>query len=81
MIDCHYHLDLYPDQHEVARECRERNLNVLSVTTTQSAWEGTSALGGGAIITALSLNPQLTHERKAEPSLFDRLLPGCNYMD
>lgn len=80
MIDFHCHLDLYPDPSRIARECRERELNILSVTTTPSAWEGTSALGGGAIITALGLHPQLAHERKGELPLFDRLLPGCRYV-
>ena len=80
MIDFHCHLDLYPDPHKITRECRERQLNVLSVTTTPSAWGGTSALAGGEIITALGLHPQLAHERKAELSLFDRLLPGCTYV-
>jgi len=80
MIDFHCHVDLYPNPHEIARECRERKLRVLSVTTTPSAWDGTSALGGGTIITALGLHPQLAHERKAELPLFDRILPGCNYV-
>ena len=80
MIDFHCHLDLFPDPHEIARECRKRKLNVLSVTTTPSAWAGTATLGGGAIMTALGLHPQLAHERKSELSLFDRLLPGCIYV-
>ncbi|ABA57183.1 TatD-related deoxyribonuclease [Nitrosococcus oceani ATCC 19707] len=80
MIDFHCHVDLYPDPHAIARECRERKLNVLSVTTTPSAWAGTSALGGGAIITALGLHPQLAHERKGELPLFDRILPGSAYV-
>lgn len=80
MIDFHCHVDLYPNPHEIAQECRERKLRVLSVTTTPSAWNGTSALGGGTIITALGLHPQLAHERKAELPLFDRILPGCKYV-
>ena len=80
MIDFHCHVDLYPNPHEIARECHERKLNVLSVTTTPSAWRGTSALGGGVIITALGLHPQLAHERKGELSLFDRILPGSAYV-
>ncbi|MEW8199271.1 MAG: Qat anti-phage system TatD family nuclease QatD [Candidatus Thiodiazotropha endolucinida] len=80
MIDFHCHVDLYPNPHEIARECLERNLKVLSVTTTPSAWGGTSALGGGAIITALGLHPQLAHERKGELPLFDHLLPGSAYV-
>lgn len=80
MIDFHCHVDLYPNPHEIARECRERNLRVLSVTTTPSAWEGTSALGGGMIVTALGLHPQLAHERKGELPLFDRILPDSAYV-
>lgn len=80
MIDFHCHVDLYPNPHEIARECRDRKLRVLSVTTTPSAWDGTSALGGGTIITALGLHPQLAHERKGELPLFDRILPGCAYV-
>ena len=80
MIDFHCHLDLYPDPHEITRECRKRGLDVLSVTTTPSAWGGTSALGGGTIVTALGLHPQLAHQRKDDLSLFDRLLPGSEYV-
>lgn len=80
MIDFHCHLDLYPDPSKIARECRERELNVLSVTTTPSAWGGTSALGGGAIITALGLHPQLAHERKGELPIFDHILHGSAYV-
>ena len=80
MIDFHCHVDLFPDPHEIVRQCRKRKLNVLSVTTTPSAWEGTASLGGGAILTALGLHPQLAHERMSELTLFDRLLPGCPFV-
>lgn len=58
----------------------ERQLDVLSVTTTPSAWAGTKSLGGGRIITALGLHPQIAHQRKPELSLFDELLPGCPFV-
>ena len=80
MIDFHCHVDLFPDPHEIARKCRERKLSVLSVTTTPSAWAGTASLGGGSILTALGLHPQLAHERMSELSLFDRLLPSCLFV-
>ncbi|SCY98872.1 Qat anti-phage system TatD family nuclease QatD [Microvirga guangxiensis] len=82
MIDFHCHLDLYPDPHRIARECGARNMYVLSVTTTPSAWEGTAALADGAsrIRTALGLHPQLAHERKAELPLFEKLLPRTRYV-
>lgn len=82
MIDFHCHLDLYPDPHAVARACVERNIYVLSVTTTPSAWTGTSALAKGAprIRTAIGFHPQLAHERKQELSLFEKLLPETRYV-
>lgn len=82
MIDLHCHLDLYPDPHQVAKDCRERNIYVLSVTTTPSAWNGTTALAVGAprIRTALGLHPQLAHQRKSELALFERLLPETRYV-
>lgn len=82
MIDFHCHLDLYADPYGVTRECAERNLYVLSVTTTPSAWAGTSALAQGAarIRTALGLHPQLAHERKTELPMFEKLLPETRYV-
>lgn len=82
MIDLHCHLDLYPDPKVVAKQCEERQLYVLSVTTTPSAWAGTSALAVGSkrIQTALGLHPQLVHERKSELPLFERLLPETRYV-
>ena len=82
MIDFHVHLDLYPSPRATARECIARNLYVLSVTTTPSAWAGTAALTKGAprIRTALGLHPQIAHERKAELALFEELLPQVRYV-
>ena len=77
MIDFHCHLDLYPNPVQIVREVRAREMYVLSVTTTPTAFEGTSALASDAprIRTALGLHPQLAHERKGELALFDELLP------
>lgn len=82
MIDFHCHLDLYPKPEEVVRECADRGLYVLSVTTTPSAWEKSSALVAGTprIRTALGLHPELAHERRGELELFDKLLPECRYV-
>ncbi|MCB9959711.1 MAG: TatD family hydrolase [Rhodospirillaceae bacterium] len=80
MIDFHCHIDLYPDPQHVARACDARGLHVLSVTTTPSAWHGTSALAHGRIRTALGLHPQLAHERHGELALFEELLPQARYV-
>lgn len=82
MIDFHCHLDLYPRPGDIVQECITRDTYVLSVTTTPSAWRGTSALVAGAtrIRVALGLHPELARERKAELPLFDELLPRTKYV-
>ncbi len=77
MIDLHCHLDLYPNPHEVIRQCRDLGIYVLSVTTTPQAWHGNTRIveGCNRIRTALGLHPQLAHERYSELDLFDELLP------
>src|SRR3546814_20643818 len=81
LIDFHCHLDLYPDPPAVARACRERGPYVLPVTTTPSAWAGTSALADGAarMRTALGLHPQIAQERKPEQLTLERLLAEKRY--
>jgi TatD DNase family protein len=82
VIDFHCHLDLYPDHHAVRHECDRHGTYVLSVTTTPSAWKGTSELAAGSsrIRTALGLHPQLASERKSELGLFDTLLSEARYI-
>lgn len=82
MIDFHCHLDLYPDPHQMVRDARSREMFVLSVTTTPTAFRGTLALAADAprIRTALGLHPQLAHERKGELPLFDELLQETRYV-
>jgi TatD DNase family protein len=81
-MDFHAHLDLYPDPLAVAKECTARKMYILSVTTTPSAWRGTSALApnGSRIRTALGLHPQIAHQRIIELRLFDEYLPEAKYV-
>jgi TatD DNase family protein len=82
VIDLHAHLDLYPDPVATMKECVERKLFVLSVTTTPSAWSGTAALAKNAtrIRTAIGLHPQIAQERQGELALFEELLPQSKYV-
>jgi TatD DNase family protein len=82
VIDFHCHLDLYPDPLAVRDECKRRSIEILSVTTTPSAWRGTLGLASGSpgIKTALGLHPQLAHERKSELSLFDALINETRFV-
>ena len=75
-IDFHCHLDLYRNPRDVAEEANQRRVAVLSVTTTPSAFQGTSALADGLpfIRTALGIHPELAAEREHELPLFDKLL-------
>jgi TatD DNase family protein len=82
VIDLHAHLDLYPDPVATTKECVDRNLFVLSVTTTPSAWSGTALLAENAarIRTAIGLHPQIAQERQRELPLFEELLPRTRYV-
>lgn len=82
MIDFHCHIDLFPDPRRLIAECERVGIDVLSVTTTPSAWEGTRALAANSkvIRTALGLHPELAHERHRELPLFDRLLADTHYV-
>ena len=82
MIDLHCHLDLYPQPAAIVEECTRRNMYVLSVTTTPSAWKGTSALAAGSerIRTAIGLHPQLAQQRKGELAQFDELIHETRYV-
>jgi TatD DNase family protein len=82
VIDLHAHIDLYPDPVVTTKECVDRNLFVLSVTTTPSAWSGTAALAKDTvrIRTAIGLHPQLAQERQRELPLFGELLPRTRYV-
>lgn len=78
----HCHLDLYSNPFSVAKECNNRGVYLLSVTTTPSAWGGTSKVGSGypRIRTALGLHPQLAHSRYREIDLFESLVPKTKYI-
>lgn len=82
LIDFHCHLDLYPDPAATARKAVEDGVYLLSVTTTPSAFAGTSALApeGGRIRTALGLHPELAAARRHELRLFHALLPNAEYV-
>jgi TatD DNase family protein len=82
MIDFHCHLDLYPNPKQVVRECVARGVHVLCVTTTPTAWRGTSTLVSDTnrIRVALGLHPQLAYERKSELPLFDELVVDAQYV-
>lgn len=82
MIDFHCHLDLYPDPEKLADEIQQRNIGVVSVTTTPSAWRGTSklAINRPAIKTALGFHPQLARERKSELQQFEQYLPETRFV-
>jgi len=82
MIDLHCHLDLYPQPAAIVQECARRKMYVLSVTTTPSAWRGTSALADGneRIRTAIGLHPQLAQQRRSELAQFDELIHETRYV-
>lgn len=82
MIDFHTHIDLYPEPSKVIKEIERREMHVLSVTTTPSAWTGTYSIAKHypRIKTALGFHPQIAHERISELPLFDTFINETDYV-
>lgn len=82
MIDFHCHLDLYANPLLTMHGSEETGTGVLSVTTTPSAWHGTSRLSrdSNMIRTAIGLHPQLARARKSELEIFDRCLEETRFV-
>lgn len=82
LVDYHCHLDLYPSCEDIFRECAERNISVLAVTTTPKAWPKNKELAQStpSIRVALGLHPQLLAERASELQLFEQYLPDAPFI-
>lgn len=82
MIDAHCHIDLFPNPEEIAKQCIDRQVTVVSVTTTPSAYKGTLALAKAnpLIFTALGLHPQIAEQRHSELELFDDLAESVQWI-
>jgi TatD DNase family protein len=81
-VDLHCHLDLYRNAVEVVAEVQRRGIAVLSVTTTPTAFRGTSRLAQGCpqVKTALGLHPELAGQREHELGLFDQLIAETRFV-
>lgn len=81
-VDLHCHLDLYPNARDVVKEVQRRRIAVLSVTTTPTAFRGTTRLTEACpqLKTALGLHPELAAEREHELALFDELLDETRFV-
>ncbi len=82
MIDFHCHIDLYEEPQRVINEIKRRDCDVLAVTTTPLAWEGTLALVGGAarIKVAVGIHPEIASTRHREVDHLKELLPETRYV-
>lgn len=81
-VDLHCHLDLYPDPKAAVAKATASGVYTLAMTTTPSAWPGTSQLVGAAprIRVALGLHPEIAHERHRELLQFEALLTQAKYV-
>lgn len=82
MIDFHCHLDLYEHPRRVLEEAISRGCELLAVTTTPLAWEGTCAILGDApqLAVAVGLHPELAATRHSEVDQLSAILSETNYV-
>ena len=82
MIDFHCHIDLYEQPNLVIEEALRRGCDLLAVTTTPLAWEGTWALlhNAARVNVAVGLHPELVATRHREVDRLCALLPETDYV-
>lgn len=82
IFDLHCHVDLMPDMLHFAKDISDKNMQILSMTTTPKAYEKELLFfkNNKAIIPALGLHPQLVKERFNELKLVEKYLPNAKYI-
>ena len=82
MIDFHCHIDLYQHPRYVIEEAFKRCCDILAVTTTPLAWEGTYELLSNTtrVNVAVGLHPELVATRQREVERLCALLSETDYV-
>lgn len=75
-FDFHCHVDLHPDPPELIRECEERRIAVLAVTTTPKAWPQNREWTKSCkfVHPAAGLHPELVAQRFSEIPLLEEAI-------
>ena len=82
LVDMHCHVDLYPSPSQIIKECEDKGIRTLAVTTTPKAWPGNNLFTSKSkyVRPALGLHPELVSERAIELDLFNTYLPEAKYV-
>lgn len=82
LIDCHCHLDLYPDYEAVLERTELAQIQTLTMTTTPRAWKRNFELTRNKkyIKAALGLHPQIADKCFDELPLWKRYLCETRYV-
>lgn len=75
-FDFHCHVDLHPNPPDLIRECEERRIAVLAVTTTPKAWPQNYAWTKTCkfVHAAAGLHPELVGQRSSEIGLLEEAI-------
>lgn len=78
----HCHVDLYSSPSQIIKECEDKGIRTLAVTTTPKAWPGNKHLTNKSkyVRPALGLHPELVSERGGEIDLFNTYLLEAKYV-
>jgi TatD DNase family protein len=82
LLDAHCHVDHYDNPKEVLEESAKRGIFLIAVTNLPSHFEqGLRHVESfGNVRLALGLHPLMADKHSAELRLFERYLPGTNYI-
>lgn len=82
LVDYHCHLDLYPDFESLIKDCEQKQIYTVTVTTTPRAWPRNHALTKqlSYVKAALGLHPQLVTQYSAELRLWEQYLLEAKFI-
>ena len=82
LVDYHCHLDLFPDHAKAIKECENKKIYTLTMTTTPKAWPRNRDLTTRSLFVkaALGLHPQLVASHWQEIELWETYLTETRYI-
>lgn len=82
LVDCHCHLDLFPDPEAAVADCVQNDLYVITMTTTPRAWPRNRDIAARTrwVRPALGLHPQLVADRAHEIGLWKSYLHEARFV-
>lgn len=81
-VDCHCHIDLFPNMQDAINKSEHNNIYTIAVTTTPRAWPRNAEMTKNTrhVRAALGIHPQLIAQKTNELELFKKYIRETKYI-